>query len=234
MYSAPQRYLMLSALLLVAPVLALASSITVNGTCEAGTCPPTDTLAPGGSVPFTLFGFDVVVNGDTYLVSGNYKAANTTDSGGTTSFGGDVSAEYIGGSPTAQQDILTIDDLQNYTVPGTYNLAGTYDEGAYLGLIGDAAGSSASFQILYNGDSVGLLGPYTTSGDHTASQFLNLSGTSLSADSQFTFSFAAGTTKGALITTTPEPGGLVPLAAVLVLGLGLPAFRRSRQTKKIG
>jgi hypothetical protein len=236
MPSASQCRLTLLSCLLVAPGLCLASSLAVNGTCDAGTCPPTDTLAPGSSIPLAFFNFDVTVNGDSYDISGDYSASNTTNSpSGTTDFGGDVTATYIGGTPTAQSDVLTIDILQDFTVPGTYSLAGTYDEGAFVGINGAATGSSYSFQILYNGDSVGLLGPYTTSGTHSSSTYLALGGTSLDADSQFTFDFAAGTPHGASMTTTPEPGGLIPVAAILALGLGVPAIRRFRMaSKKVG
>jgi hypothetical protein len=37
------------------------------------------------------------------------------------------------------------------------------------------------------------------------------------------------------MTTTPEPGGLIPVAAILALGLGVPAIRRFRMaSKKVG
>jgi len=223
-------YLTLAALVLVTPALTFASSITVNGACEVGTCPPTDTLAPGSSIPVTPFSFGVTVNGDKYQVSGDYSAANTTNTpSGFTSFNGDFTVKYIGGTPTAQTDVLTVEDLQDYTVPGGFDLAGTYDESAYLGLSGGAPGSTASFQIIYNGQSVGLLGPFTTSGQHSASKFLNLSGTSLDAISQFNFTFAAGTTFGSVMTTAvPEPGSLILFGATFALGLGIVAFRQRR------
>lgn len=236
MLSAPRHFRLL-ACLLFASGLGLASSITVNGTCDFGTCPATDTLAPGSSIPLTTFNFDVTINGDEYDIFGSYSDSNTTNSpSGTTDFGGEVTAEYIGGSPTGQADDITIDILQDFTVPGTYSLAGTYDEGAFVGISSGAGpGSSYSFQILYNGDSVGLLGPYTTSGTHDSSKDLSLSGTSLDADAQFTFDFAKGTTTGSYMTTTPEPGGIIPIAVILALGLGVPAFRRVRlASKKIG
>lgn len=229
MFSASHRHLAVLALALAAPVLAVASSIDVNGTCDFGTCPPTDTIGPGGSVPFTNFSFDVTVNGDLYQISGDYSASNTTNSpSGYTGFGGDVTAEYIGSTPTLQSDSLTIDFFQDFSVPADYSLSGTYDESAFIGIGGAAPGSSYEFQTLYNAQTVGLLGPYTTSGTHSASKDLTITGQTLDEDAQFTFDFAAGTTKGAYMTTTPEPAGLLPLMAILLVFIAVPAVRRRR------
>jgi hypothetical protein len=233
MLPTPHRHLALVALLLVAPALSLASSITVNGTCETGTCPPTDTLSPGSSISTTNFNFTF----DGFDISGEYKASNTTNSpSGFTDTQVDVTATYEGSTPLTAPVVLTVDDLQDFTVPSSYSLLGIYDEGGTAGFSGTVgAGSSITEEAFYNGQGVGLLGPFTTNGtSETASKSLTLSGTSLDVENQFVFTFNAGTSKGGSITTTPEPGGLIPVAAILLLCLGIPAIRRYRRLSSIG
>jgi hypothetical protein len=232
MLSASQPRLVLLAVLLVAPSLCLASSITLNGACEAGTCPPVGSLAPGGSIPATLFNFIASVNGDMYDIFGEYSASNTTSSpSGFTATQFNVTADYMGPAPTTGADALTIDDLQDFTVPGTFSLTGTYNESTFATFGG--SGGSLTYQAFYNGDGLGLLGPVTSPQSLSSSKDLMLTGTSLDVEAQYTLVFDAGTTRGSEITSTPEPTGLVPATAILALCLGVSAIRRSRIVSKL-
>ncbi len=227
MLSVSQRRLVVLAVILVAPSLCPASSITLNGSCEAGTCPPVDSLAPGGSIPATLFNFMALVNGDMYDIFGEYSAANTTSSPfGFTATQFNVTAEYMGGAPTTGADTLMIDDLQDFSVPGTFSLAGTYTEDTFANFAG--SGGSLAYQAFYNGDGLGLLGPVTSPQSLSSSKVLALTGTSLDVEAQYTLVFGAGTTRGSEIASTPEPKGVIPTAAILALCLGIAAIRRTR------
>ena len=231
MLSPPQRHVMLLACLLAAPALGLASSIVVNATCEAGTCPPVDTLASGGSTSGT-FNFNYTFsNTDEYNIFGEYAATNPVSGDSTLQF--NVTAVYAGNgtSSASQHDLLTIHDLQDYTV--LTSLDGDYFEHSAAGIGGPiASASSFSAQLSFNGNGLGLLGPFTGPGSYDETSDLNLTGLTspLVADFQFQFDFAAGSNVGSYITTAPvpEPGGMVPVAAILALGLGLPAIRRFR------
>jgi len=223
MLSPTQRQLRLFAWFLVAPGLGSASSISVNGTCEVGVCSPVDTLGIGDSTSGN-FDFITSVNGDPYNIFGSYSATNPPS--GDTAMMLDLTAVYTGSSPTEQTDVLTINQFQDYTVTGP---SGTYFEDITAGLGGPlGTGSSLSAQLFYNGQGLGQLGPFTTSANESLSKSLTLS-SPLDADAEFVFDFAPGSENGSYMTTTPEPTGLGPVAAILTLGLGFPAVRRCRR-----
>jgi len=228
MLSARHARFMFLAVFLAAPAGSFASSITLNGTCEAGTCPPVDTLLSGGSTSNT-FNFMTSVNGDPFDVSGEYSASNPTS--GLTTIQVAATALYEGSTPS-NSDVLTLDDLQDYTVTG--GLSGDYFEQTAASFGGPpAAGSSLSAELFYNGQGVGLLGPFTSAGSQAITKNLTLSGTALDADLQITFDFAAGSTNGSFMSTVPEPRGVAPVAAILAVVLGIAAMRRSRLSQKM-
>jgi hypothetical protein len=228
MPSGSLRYFTLLAGFLIAPVLGFSSSITVNGICEAGTCPPVDTLDFGSSTSGT-FSFNFTFgNTDTYNIFGQFAAANPTT--GPTAIQFNATAVFEGNTTTnvSQHDLLTIDDLQNYTVP--HSLDGNYfeDTASFIGgPIG--AASSLSAELSYNGNSVGVLGPFGP-GANFGSANKDLVGLTspLAADFQFKFDFADGSGVGSFISTVPEPGGMAPIALTLAIGLGYQAIRRYR------
>jgi hypothetical protein len=245
MLSAPQRYALLLALFLIAPAFSFASSVLVNGTCEAGTCPSVDTLASGGSASGTFNVIYVAADGDWYDIMGNYGATNPAS--GETSIVFNVSATYegydgINNTASAGADTFTVSDLQDYnlasstyyTTYGTLN--GYYMESTNSGLAGPA-GSSWQAQLFFNGQALPVLGPFTSPGSASNGSGTPLtefgSASTLDADFVFTYDFAKGTPQGGGFTSTPEPGGLVPVASVLALCFGFGAIRRSRVSKNI-
>ena len=223
------RHFTLLAGFLIAPALGLSSTITVNGICEAGTCPTVDTLAFGSSTSGN-FNFNLLFgNTDKYNIFGQFAANNPTT--GATSIQFNATAVFVGNSTStsSQHDLLTIDDLQNYTVP--HSLDGNYFEDTAASIGGPIApASSFTAELSYNGNGLGVLGPFTGPGSHFASANRDLLGLTspLEADFQFKFDFAAGSGVGSFISTVPEPGGVVPLTVILAVGLGFPAIRRYR------
>jgi hypothetical protein len=216
MLSAPQRHVTLIAFFLVAPVLGLATTIDVNG----------GTLGPGQS---TSGNFSTTVDGGLFDVSGYYTGSET-GSGPVTAIVVNATATYEGSTPLASAYSFTIDDIQNYTLstlPTTASYSGNAGFGGGLG-----AGSELIQDLSYGSDVLPAL-TFTADG-HQSSPTEPLSGLSspLEAQGELTFDFAAGATKGAYITSTPEPGGVIPIAAILVVGLGIPAIRRSRLLSK--
>jgi hypothetical protein len=223
MHSPTQRKFAISILFLLAPVVGYPSSISVNGACDVGVCSPVDTLGIGDSSSGT-FDFNASVNGDPYNIFGSYSAANPPS--GDTALALNLTAVYTGSSPTTQTDVLTINQFQDYTVTSP---SGTYFEDITAGLGGPlGTGSSLTAQLFYNGQGLGQLGPFSSSGSGSASKSLTLS-SPLDADAEFVLDFGPGSENGSYMTTTPEPAGLGPLAVVLALGLGLPAVRRCRE-----
>jgi hypothetical protein len=240
----PLRHVMLFACLLAAPSLSFASSILVNGTCEAGTCPPVDTLASGASTSGIFNLTYIAGDGDWYSLIGNYAATNPAS--GETGITFNVDATYQGnggvnGTPSAGADTFTISDLQNYNLSAsayfaTYGtLDGYYSDDTYSGVIGAPTGSSWQAQLFYNGQGLPVLGPFTGSGFASNAPGTALTGfgstSSLDANFLFTYKFAAGTPAGAGFTSTPEPGGVVPVVAIVALSLGAGAIRRARLSR---
>jgi len=220
----------LSTIILLVPVAAYSGSIHVNGICRAGNCGGGDAVAYGASIS-SPFNFNYTVNSDVYNISGSYAAAYDTNG---TSISVDLSATYLGLHPTATNDTFAIDVLQQYfdDSPGTWD--GTYTETIPITMSSNVgAGSTVTAQLLYDGQSVGLMGPFGP-GSHFAQQSANLSGLTgdyLNADYQFVYTFGAGTEPGAevsLVSSVPEPGQTLPLALAGIAFVGYRWIRARR------
>jgi hypothetical protein len=200
-----------------------------------------DTLASGGSTSGNFSFVYVASDSDWYDITGNYSALNPAS--GDTSIVFNADATYVGNggvnsTPSAGADTFTLSDLQDYNLAasayyakyGTLN--GYYDEVTDSGIIGAPTGSSWQAQLSYNGQSLPVLGPFTGPGYASNGTGTALTGfgsaTTLDADYVFTYDFAKGTAAGSGFTSTPEPGGVIPVATVMALCLGVGAFRRTR------
>jgi len=216
MFSAPQRHIMLLACFLSASVLCFATTIDVNG----------GTVGTGGS---SSGDFSFTVDGGLFGVVGDFSAS-VTGSGPVTAIKVDATATYEGSTPLASDFSFTIDDIQFYDL-ATLPTVGAYSENAGFG--GDLGVGSNEFiaDLIYGSEALPTL-TFTSDGFQSTSGPLSGLSSPLEAQGELTFDFAAGATKGAYITSTPEPGGVIPVAAVLVLGLGVPAIRRSRLLSK--
>jgi hypothetical protein len=217
MLSASQRHLSLLACFLVAPALSLATTIDVNG----------GSIGTGGS---TSGNFSTTVDGGLFDVSGEY-AASETGSGPAITIQVNATAVYEGSTSLAAGYSFTIDDIQYYTL-ATLPTTGFYSENAGFGG-GIGAGSELVADLTYGADSLPTL-TFTSDGSKSTTGPLSGLSSPLEAQGDLTFDFAAGTTKGGYITSTPEPGGVIPVAAILLLGLGVPAVRRRLAAKNVG
>jgi hypothetical protein len=218
------------AFMLGAPFTSRAGIIDINGTCEVG-CPSSPPVSNGqsqsGSFDFNYtFG-----DGDTYNISGAYGASYSTVTGSTIYVTPTVI--YMGSSPSVGADTITFDLLQGYYDAGPGSWAGTYYETIPLSW-NAPAGSTISAQLLYDGESVGLVGPYGP-GNYFAQESKSLdfgsldTSATLSADYNFVFSFAAGTTTGEGGSSTPEPAMAIPCLLCLALAIW-HLNRRKRRT----
>ena len=202
------------------------NSVSYSGTCPLGT--QADSLTSGKSTSGNFaFLFTNPGDMDQYFISGSYFASYEVNGGGSV-FGTDLTVSYASGTPAPLTDNFTIDVLQDIydSSPGTFN--GTYNED--IPVILNGAGSSATGQFLWDGQSVGLLtfpGPGSYNKSATAT-LTGLTGNVLAADAQFDFTFAAGTTfgAGASVTFTPEPVEAAPALFSFLLGAAWIGFRR--------
>jgi hypothetical protein len=207
---------------LCVPFAAKSASIVVNGTCESSCS--SGALSDGQSTSGS-FNFDYTSgDGDIYDVSGSYGASYSNVTGSTIVV--NPTFIYAGAAPSSGNDTITFDLYQFYFDAECCTWAGTYSESVPLFLSSTAGpGSTIAGQLLFDGQSVGLVGPFGP-GDYLVSESAALdfgfsdNSPFLLADYQFTAQFDAGTLPGAGASgaATPEP------AMDLVCGLGLILF----------
>jgi hypothetical protein len=204
-------------------------------TCETGAnCSSVDSLGNGQSVGPTHFSYNFTVGSDTYNFAGTYSSSYSHTNGGFIAI--NLTAMYTGSSPSATQDIVSFDLLQNYfdPLPGTWNSPPDYTETVPISLSPNVGpGSTVSANLCYNGNQcVGEVGPFGP-GSYNVSKSTPLtglgSGDFLDADFNFTFDFMPGTQPGAgavtSAATVPEPAQTIPALLTLMM-LGGVAYRR--------
>ncbi len=213
------------ACLLMTPLAAFATDIEINGVCVQGTCPPpsgsSDALQVGQSTSnsgsYNLnFG-----DGDKYLVTWSYADSFP---GGTHIVVNPV-ATFVSG-PSTSTDTISFDLFQNFYSAGAANWDGTYTQTVPLDIEGSVgSGSTASAEVFYDGQGLGEAGPFGPGYHDQATSMLltGLDGTTLSAEYEFTYTFAPGTQSGgnASSPSVPEPSETLPLA---ILGVGACVF----------
>jgi hypothetical protein len=225
------RFFLLGCILL-APFTAKPATITVNNVCEVN-CSAPDTLTNDTSTDGS-FGFVFAFgDGDSYDVSGDYSASYSSGDGSTIAVTPIVT--YLGSAPSVANDTIDFALFQNYFDTSCCSWAGTYTETVPLSLSALAGpGSSVSGQLFFDGQGIGLVGPY---GPGTYLQTVSApmdfgaldTNPSLSAEFDFSFVFGAGTQPGvsASASTVPEPVTAIPSGLGLIL-IGLARRRRNR------
>jgi len=209
----PIRTLLVAGAVLLSPILAHSAVIDVNGVCQFNCLAGPGTLLPGQAITQT-YNFDVAVNGDLFNISGSI--VNKFPS--STFLGFYPTITYVGPTLSTSTDTITLDMLQNFADPLLSNPSwdGSYNEVIPFDL--PVAGESASGQVLYNGQTVGVLGPVFGSGNYYLTQvstLSNLDGNPLDSDYKLSFTFPAGVGPGTIASSpSPEP------AEALLLGLG--------------
>jgi hypothetical protein len=216
---------------LCAPFTAKSGSIDVNGTCEVG-CSSQQFLSNGMSDAGAFNFLYTFADGDVYDIFGNYSASYSTLNGSTIAI--DPEFTYEGTSPSVKNDTLDLSFSQGYFDTSCCTWAGTYTESVPLSL-GASAGpkSTISGQLLYDGKSVGLVGPFGP-GTYFVTQSANLDfgalddSPDLLGDYQFSVKFARGALPGASAGSTNTPEPVTPLLCGLGL-IMLGGFARSRK-----
>jgi hypothetical protein len=203
---------------LLAPALAQSAAISANGTCVFGNCSSPGTLSSTDTVSGTQNFTYTFGNGDTYNVTTTYSADDTINMNFS------VNGAYVGNNgnskaPSAGNDTLKIDFLQNFAYTGSSSADATAS--ATLMEEGNAPGSYSEAQLFFDGQGVGLMGPYYGQGTESVSSgpttISNL-GNPIDGDFNFTLFFAAGT------TAAPEPASARLILLVGIL-FAFPALR---------
>jgi len=208
-----------------------------GGTCTVDCSSATPITVGGPTTGYAqttgpnTFSTTVTVGSDLYSLTGTESASYT---GGQTYFQVHIGAAYVGASPSATEDMFTVDVLQNFydTVGSSWD--GHYTETTNVNLDPSLpAGSSFSTNLFYNGQAVGVLGPYTSSvaGAQTSADLTGLTDPNLQADFQFKFDFASGTPTGVgadFTESTPEPRETLPLLMLATAGTVFLMRKRRR------
>jgi hypothetical protein len=219
-------------LALTLPVFGFSAAIEANGTCEVGTC------ASPGSIPlhgnsFANFSFNVTASGDSFLVTGSYF--NTFPSGGTGLFFFAPTVELLSGTAAATVSLDMLQDYYAVAPNNNWDSPPPYGETLQVVL---GAGTTASAQAFYDGQSLSKIGPESASGTYTApgtslvglNDGLNDGNATLLLDANVTFTFAANSAPGTIASApTPEPAETMLLGAGF-LGLILLKIRKFRAT----
>lgn len=223
--------------LLIAPALAMASNIEINGVCQSGDCTPSGLQASAiglGSTsgPSSLNVANYTLNTDTYDI--NITSYGATYLSGTYIYI-DLSATYTGIGPSTSADTIRVDELQDFYS----NLPGTWD-GNYTEVVPVIVGNGTTFEanLCYNGGSstqcVGQVGP-VGAGTYNYNLNNNLTGLGtgdyLAGDFDFVFTFPDGTLTGTTIdlpSSIPEPAQRAPVVLAMLGGVGAMFLRRRK------
>jgi hypothetical protein len=145
----------------LAPVSAWSDTmgLSVNGTCDVGSCPPSP-LAFNSSAS-TPFSFNVTLaNGDLFLIAGTDSQTNCSNAGELTSRQV-FTVQYLSGpNGVSQADSLNVATLFGYeSIPVSQTLTET-DFGSFNS--GVASGSAATILVSVNSVQLLSLGPFTS------------------------------------------------------------------------
>ena len=223
-------YLLVSLFAVTAALNAATIGISVNGTCEAGSCPPAPLpFSTTNTIPVDFF--FTLANGDRYLINGSSTETNDAPGVGF-SIGHLFQVTYEGnpaGGPSAA-DTISVEQFDVLQTIQSSVVFGRDLIGAFGPTI--AASSSASSCVI---GTLGCLGPIRPPGSFNLTTALTLtldsSGNTFTYDPAFVNNFGAGSPVGSFIVwgqtaplaaPTPEPAG------VDLLAIGLAAIIAGR------
>jgi hypothetical protein len=204
--------------------IARSAAICANGTPELGNCSAPGTLASGGSISGTYSFTYQFGNGDDYLVTTTYSATDSNGTSANMSFSSN--AVYTGNNGNTHAasmggDTLTDDFLENFTYTGSSMVTGATST-ATLVETSNPPGSYVEAQLLFDNQSIGVMGPFYGPGAESATAGpTTLTGLSnpVTGDFRFTQYFAPGT------APVPEPA-TAGFWLLGMAGIAIPAVAR--------
>src|SRR5262249_6689873 len=192
--------------------------LSVNGTCEVGSCPPSP--LPIGTSANNSFSFNVTINGDLFNIAGFVSSEN--DGPFLSSWNDVFTVELLSGQ-TAQADLLSVHALWGFvTGPGNHP---TSDE--ELGAFSPGVSSGSTVTITLTLDGIPRpFGTFTNPADNpfdTSQSWDQTVGSSIIVDAQYDLNFAAGSAQGSCIQIG-DTTAACPVVPGPIAGAGLPGL----------
>ena len=193
--------------------------LSVNGTCEVGSCPPSP--LPIGSSADNSFSFNVTINGDLFNIAGFLSSISS--SGILSSWNDVFTVELLSGQ-TAQADLLTVHALWGFeTTPRDATLS---DE--ELGAFSSGVSSGSTVTITLSVDGIPRpFGTFTNPADNpfdTSQNWDQTVGSSIIVDAHYDLNFAAGSAQGSCIQIGDTTAACPVAVPGPIAGAGLPGL----------
>jgi hypothetical protein len=210
--------------------------VAVNGTCEAGSCPPA-ALAFNSNANLSVDFAVTLTDGDEYVINGAFTGSNDGNGGGFLA-NHDFRVTYEGNAKGGASAADTIAVEGDYSFETT--LATVLEGRGVIGSFGSTIAASSSASSCVNG-TLACLGPFTPPGtfqQFSGAFYLNSVAGAFDYDPTWTANFGAGSAVGSYVlwgtttpappplTLTPEPAFLSPIGMLVLVVLG---WRRSRR-----
>ena len=193
--------------------------LSVNGTCEVGSCPPSP--LPIGTSTSSPFSFNVMINGDLFNIAGFLLL--TSSSPIEASWNDVFTVELLSGQ-TAQADLLTVHALWGVATTPRDDASFNDEE---LGSFSSGVSSGSTVTITFSVDGTPRpFGTFTNPADNpfdTSQSWDQTVGSSIIVDAQYDLNFAAGSAQGSCIQIG-DTTAACPAVPGPIVGAGLPGL----------
>ena len=204
----------------LAPMSASADTLglSVNGTCDVGSCPPSG-LGFNSSATLPVSVDVTLADSDVFRIVGTLSASNgaTVNNGWAQVY----SVQYLSGpNGVSQQDTLNIATLFGFqSTPGVQQSSSGFDSGSFSSGLG--SGTSVTISLSADGQLVSSIGTFTNSFSVSGiSETWTPSGTSFVLNEEFDATFGRGSAPGSFLAFNGAPAPVPGPAA----GVGLPGL----------
>jgi hypothetical protein len=193
--------------------------LSVNGTCEVGSCPPSP--LPIGTSADNAFSFNVTINGDLFNIAGFVSSVNN---GPFDASWNDVFTVELLSGQTAQADLLSVHALWGFVTAAATHPFSDEELGSFSS--GVSSGSTVTITLSVDG-TPRPFGTFTNPADNpfdTSQSWDQTLGSSFIVDVQYNLNFAAGSAQGSCIQIGDTTATCPVAVPGPIVGTGLPSL----------